>query len=90
MLDANGHVRPEFRWAALDCAGYFAVAAPDYPIALLGRMTATLHGELEAGERCVVQAAPLLRDGRKLQALTALFGADGALRGLSRQVWLIV
>lgn len=90
LVDAQRRVRPEFRWAALDCAGYFAVAAPEYPIALLGRMTAALYGELEAGERCVVQAKPLLRDGRKLQAVTALYGADGTLRGLSRQVWLIV
>jgi hypothetical protein len=90
LLDARGHVRSEFRWAALDCAGYFAIAGPDYPIALLGRMTAALFGEIAAGERCVVQGAPLTRDGRKLQAVTALYGADGSLRGLSRQVWLVV
>jgi hypothetical protein len=90
LADAGGRVRDEFRWAALDCAGYFAIAAPDYPVALLGRMTATLFGELSVGERCVVHGAPLLRDGRKLQAVTALYGSDGALRGLARQVWISV
>lgn len=90
LVDGDGQVRSEFRWAALDCAGYFAVAAPDYPIALLGRMTATLFGELAAGEHCVVQGAPLAREGRKLRAVTALYGADGSLRGLSHQVWLLV
>lgn len=90
LVDAEGRVRPEFRWAALDCVGYFAIAAPDYPIALLGRMTTELHGDIVAGERCTVQGAPLDREGRKLQAVTALFGEDGALRGLARQIWIVV
>jgi len=88
--DASGKVRPELRWAALDCAGYFAVAAPDYPVALLGRMTASLFGELEPGERCVVRGSALSRDGRKLRAMTALFGEDGTLRGLALQIWLSI
>lgn len=90
LADAQGHVHPEFAWAALDCVGYFAIAAPDYPVALLGRMTARLNGHVSAGERCVVQGAPLGRDGRKLNAATALYGADGALRGLARQIWIAV
>lgn len=89
LADDAGRVHPEFRWAALDCAGYFAVAAPDYPIALLGRMTATLFGSIDVGERCVVQGTPIAREGRKLQAMTAVFGADGSLRGLARQVWIL-
>jgi hypothetical protein len=40
LLGPDGAVRQEFLWAALDCIGYFAIAAPDYPIALLGRMSA--------------------------------------------------
>jgi hypothetical protein len=90
LTDGAGQVRPEFRWAALDCAGYYAIAAPDYPVALLGRMTSTLLGSLEAGEPCVVQGSPLLREGRKLHAMTALHGADGTLRGLARQTWILV
>lgn len=90
LAGAGGLVRSEFLWAALDCVGYFAVAAPDYPVALLGRMTAELSGELEVGQRCVVQGAALLRDGRKLHAVTALYGPGDALIGVARQVWLLV
>jgi hypothetical protein len=89
LADASGQVRREFVWAALDCSGYFASAAPDYPIALLGRMTADVLGQIKARERCVVIGWALGREGRKLFAGTALFGEDGGLRGYSRQVWIL-
>jgi hypothetical protein len=88
--DEHGKVRPEIRWAALDCVGYFSIAAPDYPVALLGRMTAELYGSVSAGERCVVQGWPVAREGRKLQAGTALYGEDGTLRGLALQTWILL
>jgi hypothetical protein len=81
-------VRPEVLWAALDCVGYFAAAAPDYPVALLGRISAALMGGVAVGERCVVLGFVIERVGRKLHAGTALFGADGALRGHARQTWI--
>jgi hypothetical protein len=90
LSDESGHVRRELMWAALDCVGYFAIAAPEYPMALLGRMTARLTGAVQPGERCVVQGVPLGRDGRKMHAGTALYGADGTLRGLARQTWIVV
>jgi hypothetical protein len=90
LASPGGRVRPEFLWAALDCIGYFASAAPDYPVALLGRMTAELHGEVSAGERCVVQGWSLERAGRKLHAGTALYGEGGELRGLARQTWILL
>ena len=77
-------------WAALDCIGYFAIAAPEYPLALLGRITAELSASLRPNERCVVQGVPLKREGRKLHAGTALYGADGQLRGVARQTWIVM
>ena len=88
LTDTNDHVRPEVMWAALDCVGYFAVAAPDFPVALLGRMTAELSPDVELRERCVVVGWSLGRDGRKLSAGTAVFGADGQLRASARQTWI--
>ena len=88
LADEHGQVRPEFLWAALDCSGYFACAAPTYPIALLGRITAELLGSVRAHERCVVMGFSLGREGRKLFAGTAVFGQDGELRGRARQVWI--
>jgi hypothetical protein len=90
LADEQGVIKSEVVWAALDCIGYFAIAAPEYPLALLGRMTAHLTGNLRAGERCVVQGVALGRDGRKLHAATALYAADGELRGLARQTWIVV
>jgi hypothetical protein len=90
VADERGVVPPEQRWAALDCIGYFASGAPDYPVALLGRMTAELFGEVRAGGRYVVQGALLAREGRKLHAATVLYDEAGALRGRARQTWILL
>jgi hypothetical protein len=88
-LATTGERMPtEIMWAALDCVGYFGVGAPDYPVALLGRMTAEVVGDVHAGERCVVLGWSLGRDGRKLHAGTAVFGEDGRLRARARQTWI--
>jgi hypothetical protein len=89
LADTDGRVRPEFLWAALDCPGYFAVAAPGEP-AVLGRMTAEVEPAVAPGERCVVVAWSIGRSGRKLQAGTALYDASGTLRGRSLQTWITV
>lgn len=89
-LAEGGALPAELLWAALDCAGYFAVAWPDYPIALLGRMTAEVSSTVRVGERCVVVGWSLGREGRKLSAGTALFGEDGRRCGRARQTWIVV
>jgi hypothetical protein len=86
---ADGRTRPEFLWAALDCPGYFAVAAPGER-AVLGRRTAEVDDEVEAGERCIIVGWPIARSGRKLEAGTALYDASGTLRGRSLQTWITV
>jgi len=90
LCDGNDRVPTEIVWAALDCAGYFAVAEPDYPIALLGRMTAEVFGEIRAHDRAVIMGYGMGRDGRKLFAGTAVFGANGELKARARQVWIVV
>jgi hypothetical protein len=89
LAGPGDRVRPEFLWAALDCPGYFAVAAPGER-AVLGRMTAEVDPGLAPGERCVVVGWGLGRSGRKLQAGTALFDASGRLRGRSLQTWITI
>ena len=52
--DGTGQVAPEFLWAALDCAGAFAVMPDgDQPI-ILGELCARLDGDVAIGEPCVV------------------------------------
>ena len=81
-------VSPEVVWAAIDCAGAYAVGGPGRGEVVLGRMTAEIHRLPEEGERCVVVAWPLGEDGRKLYAGTALLGADGEPLAVARQTWI--
>ncbi|HEU0248748.1 MAG TPA: hypothetical protein VFR38_16850 [Gaiellaceae bacterium] len=76
-------------WAAIDCAGAYAVGAIGRGETVLGRMTARVERLPEVGEACVVTAWPLGEDGRKLFAGTALFAADGELLAFARQVWIV-
>jgi hypothetical protein len=87
LVDEHGQVRPEMLWAALDCVGYFGVAGPGTPPALLGRMTGALRGGVTAGTPCVVMGWGLGGERRKLFAGTALYAGD-RLVGSSRQVWI--
>jgi hypothetical protein len=81
-------VSPEVVWAAIDCAGAYAVGGPGRGDVLLGRMAAEIHRLPEEGERCVVASWPLGEDGRKLHAGTALFTGEGELLALARQTWI--
>jgi hypothetical protein len=94
VTDADGKVRPEVVWAALDCpsgiaAGEAADLARDTAI-LLGRMTASLAELPVAGDQCLVTAWPAGRDGRKLLAGSALLGPGGKVLAVARAVWLTV
>jgi hypothetical protein len=81
-------VAHELVWAALDCPGAIAVGWSGRGDWLLGRMAAHVHGIPRVGERCVVTARPLGRDGRKGYAATAAYGEDGRLLGVARQTWI--
>jgi hypothetical protein len=94
VTGADGTVRPEVVWAALDCPSGIAAAeaadlAPDTAI-LLGRMTATLAVPPVAGEQCRVIAWPGERDGRKISAGSALLGPGGGVLAAARTLWLTV
>jgi hypothetical protein len=92
VTDPDGTVRPEVVWAALDCpSGIAAAEATDLggdTAILLGRMTASLRVVPRAGDQCQVVAWPGGRDGRKLQAGSALLGPGGELLATASAVWL--
>jgi hypothetical protein len=81
-------VSPEVVWAAIDCPGAYAAGDPGRGEVVLGRMTARVERLPEEGEPCVVVGWPLGEDGRKLFAGTALYGRDGELLAVARQVWI--
>jgi hypothetical protein len=81
-------VAREIVWAAIDCPGAFATGAPGRGGAVLGRMTARVDRLPSEGEACVALGWSLGGNGRKLDAATALLGADGRPCAVARQVWI--
>jgi len=87
-LDAgDGKVRAEFMSAALDCPGYYAVAADDRMM-LLAEFTAHVDRRVHIGEFCTVIGWRLGGSGRKQEAGTALFDGKGELCGRARALWI--
>ena len=90
LADGSGRVQPEFLWAALDCAGSFAIMPPEDQLILLGELCARLDGDVKVGERCVVVAWPLGVEGRKRLAGTAILSASGVPVAMARATWIEV
>jgi len=87
LADEQGMVRPEFLWAALDCPGYFA-AEDRAGLALLGRMSATIHRPVRAGEQLVVTGWPVESKGRKHRVGSAIHDSDGNLVAAASATWI--
>lgn len=91
LAGADGVVRPEFVWAALDCSGGVGSWLAD-PIGgnpfVLGRMAVTISGPVLAGAPHVAVGWRAGRDGRKVTAGSAVFTAGGELAGLARATWI--
>lgn len=89
FAESDGLVAPEHVWAALDCPGYFAwVVKLGRHGGLLGTMTGEVLRRPRAGERCIVTAWPLDREGRKELSGVALFSAEGELMARGHQIWI--
>jgi hypothetical protein len=91
LAGPDGRTRPEFIWAALDCAGgigAFGDGAPDGAPYLLGRLSAGQIGEVNAGEPHVVVGWRLAEQGRKMLAGSALFAASGQPVATAQATWI--
>jgi hypothetical protein len=88
LLAADGHIRPEFLWAALDCPGAFAVNFSEEKVLVLGRLTVAISYRPQAAEPCLVIGWPMGSDGRKYFAGTAVFTTDGKLCGAGQATWI--
>jgi hypothetical protein len=85
----EGTVAPEIAWSVLDCPGGIStMLMPDVGVSVLGRLAARLHRPIEAGTTCVAMGWPIERDGRKLQAGSAIFSAEGELLAEARATWI--
>ena len=90
LAAAEGTVRPEFLWAALDCPGAFSFQIPVDRAVVLGELQVSVLGDVRAGERCVLTGQQLDEDGRKHHTLTALYGESSHCRGYGRATWIEV
>jgi len=89
--DAEGRIRRELVWGALDCPGAFAVQDPDdFRPALTGRMTAKVIEPPRVGERCAVVGWRIGAEGRKLYSGTALYTEQGRLCALGQCTWILL
>ncbi len=91
LTSTNGYVRPEFMWAALDCAGGIGAIGdlvPGRAPFVLGRLSARQIGEVSAGEPHVVLGWRLAVEGRKMLAGSALFTASGQPVAVAQATWI--
>jgi hypothetical protein len=91
LTGTDEHIRPEFMWAALDCAGCVGAlggAVPDGAPYLLGRLAARRLGAIKAGEPHVVIGWRLAAQGRKILAGSALYTASGQAVAVAQATWI--
>ena len=89
--DAEGRIRPEFVWGALDCPGAWAAQDEDSPQpALTGRLTAEIYYRPRFDERCLVVGWRIGTEGRKLYSGTALYTEAGTLCAVAEQLWIVL
>lgn len=92
----DGFVAPEFLWSALDCPTGYAISYDrmtgkfDRTPILLGQMSARIEARPHPGERCVITAWEVQRNGRKRIAEAAAYGEAGALLAVARTTWIAV
>lgn len=88
LADSDGYVRREFLWAAMDCPGYYAISGEKHPVMLLGRMTARIVLEIPVGNKVIVVGSKISQEGRKAEAITALYSEEGTLYSCALSVWI--
>ena len=88
LADKNGKVKTEFIWAALDCSGAFAVVMAKLRLIVLGKIAVTIESEINADEKYIVIGWPMMIEGRKLFAGTAIFSESGKLCAKAKATWI--
>lgn len=89
LVDADGAVRPEFVWAALDCPTFGPLFA-DGDTAVLGRIAVEIRRSVGLGHRYVIATWRASRDGRKHHTVGALSSDMGGALAVVRATWIEV
>lgn len=90
LADAEGRVRDEFLWAALDCPGAYAFDYPDDRAVLLGELSAEILRPVRVGEACVVAGWEIRTEGRRHWSGTAVYDGQGRCAAIARATWFEV
>lgn len=88
FAEADGNIKPEFIWSAMDCPTGFAGGFPYMGKLVTGRLAVKLVAPVRAEEKCVIMSWPLGIDGRKHHAAAALFGEEGSVRAEAKATWI--
>ncbi|HKH05359.1 MAG TPA: hypothetical protein VKA65_09370 [Acidimicrobiales bacterium] len=75
---SDGRLVPAAVWALLDCPGFWVGHRPGM-LALLGRLTAHVTGEVRVGRRYVVVAALVGGEGRRFVSRVAVHDVDAGV-----------
>lgn len=90
LAAADGQVRAEFLWAALDCPGAWAwLDELERPV-VLGRLAVEIARPVLATETHIVAGWRLGSDGRKHFSGTVIWRADGTPCAWGRATWIEV
>ena len=91
LADADGRVRPEFVWAALDCPGAFVrYPLPAQTAIVLGELAVEQRAAVRADAPSIVTAWSLGGEGRKRRSGTAIFDEAGRLCAQAEAIWIEV
>jgi hypothetical protein len=91
LLDADGRLRPEFVWSALDCPGGWALPGPGNT----GTLQVEIREPIDGREPLIVMGWPepgpagARAGSRRRYAGTAIFDARGRLLALGAAIWVV-
>jgi hypothetical protein len=84
-----GELPPELLWAALDCPSGWAIDTFNREGVMLGRIAARMLGAVEGGVPYVAVGWGRGEDGRKREAGSAIFSAEGETVAYARSTWIV-
>jgi len=85
----DGKVAAEIVWSVLDCPGGLSgMLVPEVGTCVLGRLAARIHKPIEPERTYVAIGWPIGHEGRKVQAGSAIFSADGELLADALATWI--
>lgn len=87
FANAQGKVRPEVMWSALDCPGGYCLPEANRRV-LLGEMTADIYECPPVEEPTILVSWHDRSEGRKHFAGTAMFSAGGKLLAQADTLWI--